>query len=329
MGGFDSIFELEDKFELNSPFNDWVSDERLLKNERLKKQLKDRKTISGSNLSSSNITKSDTKIRIMSSALNSKGNPLEYDSNGNLKKGQNRMYLFTVTTKDEYEGEMDSKRFLSTYQMIYNDSFPVSSFSFTINGIAQSLKPFAKFSSINNNKDLLAKAMYLTSLKDINSFLNKAQKEFPNGLSILQKLLYWNHEKKYDYKSSQAKGYPLIYIKDIGVMEADHIGNIIYGNVMGSPYAQSFQDGDFLQKNLKTSFGLLNSIDDPYDSYSLAIGSTSGVKLTADDFIRIFSFSKSVQISKYNVKTYNYQMDYFNHKKERLIYNKSFSIYGD
>jgi len=143
-------------------------------------------------------------------------------------------------------------------------------------------------------------------------------------------LLYWNHGKEYDYKSSQAKGYPVVYVKGVGIMEADHIGNIIYANVMGSPFAQSFHDGDFLQKNLKTTFGVLKGIDDPYDSYSMAIGATCGSKLTSDDLIRVFSFNKSVSVSESNVKRFNYKMNYINHSQSNtMIYDESFTIYGD
>lgn len=272
---------------------------------------------------------SEKKIKVLSKTLNSQGNNLEINTNGTLKEGQERMYLFTVKAKGDVE-EMVSDEFLSTYQMIYNDTFPVSSFGFTINGVSQPLRSFAQFISANSNENLLKKAIPITTLDEINAFLKKAQDAFPNGLSVAQKLLYWNHGKEYDYKSSQADGYPIVYVKGVGIMEADHIGNIIFANVMGSPFAQSFNDGDFLQKTITTTFGALKGIDDPYDSYSLAIGATCGSKLTSDDLIRVFSFNKSVSISESNVKKFNYKMNYINHSNDTtMLYDESFTIYGD
>ena len=272
---------------------------------------------------------SEKNIKVLSKSLNSEGKDLELNPNGTLKEGQKRMYLFTVKAKGEVD-EMVSDDFLSTYQMIYNDTFPVSSFSFTIDGQNQPLRPFAQFVSANSNENLLKKAMPIKTLDDINSFLKKAQDNFPNGLNDVQKLLYWNHGKEYDYKSSQADGYPIVYVKGVGIMEADHIGNIIFANIMGSPFAQSFHDGDYLQKKITTTFGALKGIDDPYDSYSLAIGATCGATLTSDDLIRVFSFNKSVTISGSNVKNFNYRMNYINHNNDTtMIYDESFTIYGD
>ena len=244
-----------------------------------------------------------SEIKVLSNKLNSEGNPLKLDSKGVVISGQDRLYLFTVNSNDGFVGSMITYEFLSKYQLIFNDSFPVSSFTFTINDKPQSLRKFAQYVSVNKDEKLLGKAVYITSLDNVNSFISEAKKEFPNGLSIKDKILYWNHKKKYDYKHTQAKDFPLVYIKDIGIFESDHIGNIAYANVMGSPYAQSFHDGDFLQKNLKTTLGSLNGIDDPYDSYSIAIGATCGDSLSIADFIRVFDFHKRVFITKYNIRT--------------------------
>lgn len=277
-----------------------------------------------------NNSQKESEIKVLSNALNSEGNPLKLDSRGLLVAGQKRLHLFTAKSSDGFVGFLTTAEFLSKYQLIFNDSFPISSFTFTINNKSQPLRKFAQFVSVNKDEKLLSKAIHITSLGDINSFINEAKEKFPNGLSIKDKILYWNHKKKYDYKHTQAKGFPLVYIKDIGIFESDHIGNIAYASVMGSPYAQSFHDGDFLQKDLKKNLGVLNGIDDPYDSYSLAIGATCGDSLSMADFIRVFDFHKSVLISKYNVRTFNYKMKFINYSQDKtMIYDESFTVYGD
>ena len=277
---------------------------------------------------SPNEIKKESEIKVMSNALNSDGNPLKFNSNGSLVKGQKRLYLFTLKSNDGLTDTMTTEKLLSEYQLIFNDSFPVSSFSFTINNKPQKLRKFAQFVSANTDEKLLSKAIFVTCLECLNTFISKAKKEFPNGLSMKDKWKYWGHGREYDYKHSQAKGYPLVYIRDVGIFESDHIGNIVYGNIMGIPYAQSFHDGDFLQKDLETTSGKKNGIDDPYDSYSLAIGATCGDKITISDFIRVFDFHKTVLISKYNVKTFNYRMKFINHNQDKTMsYDESFTVY--
>lgn len=86
-----------------------------------------------------------------------------------------------------------------------------------------------------------------------------------------------------------------------------------------------------MQKDLKTATGVsINGIDDPYDSYSLAIGTTCGNSLSIADFIRVSDFHKSVRISKHNVRKFNYKMKFINHNQDKTMeYDESFTIYGD
>jgi RHS repeat-associated protein len=257
-------------------------------------------------------------FNVVSSKLNSKGENLEYNEDGSLKKGQERMFLFSVYTKDNQKKDMTSRDFLNKYQMIYNDRFPVSSFSSTVNGKSKGIRTYAEFLFANSNELLLKKAMFVTSLSDFNIILSKVRSSFPNGLNTFQKIAYFYHGKTYDYKETVAKGYPITYVKGIGMFESDHLGNILYGNVVGN-LTDAIHDGDFLQDG---------GIDDPYDSYSLALGYTAYLKLTKDDMIRVFAFKKTV-ITIGELKTFKTVINYINHNSKHIQREVNYSILGD
>ena len=271
-----------------------------------------------------------TEIKVVSKALNTEGTPLKYDAKGCLEKGQERLWLFTIKTAAKEKSTMIYADFIKKYQFIFNENNPLYSFSFTINNQEQSLRKYAELISVNPDETLLKKAVHITGLNSINSFLRRAKKQFPNGLTLLEKVLYWNHGKKYDYKFTQAHGYPLVYVKDIGLIESDHIGNMVFGNIMQKFLLQALHDGDYIQNGINTTIGNLKGIDDPYDSYAIAVGAISGDFFTQDDFWRLFDFNKSVQISEKKVKTFYYKMKYVNPELTKIMYyDQNFKIIGD
>ena len=65
---------------------------------------------------SPNEIKKESEIKVMSNALNSDGNPLKFNSNGSLVKGQKRLYLFTLKSNDGLTDTMTTEKLLSEYQ---------------------------------------------------------------------------------------------------------------------------------------------------------------------------------------------------------------------
>jgi hypothetical protein len=208
-------------------------------------------------------------ISVMSDKLDENGKELKKDDKGDVIDGQKRLLLFKAYTNDEYKGELGVKEFQSKYQML------AKKVSSSTDG-ASNDKQYAEFISINSNKKLVKKALFITTIGQLNNFSSKALSEVGGvggGLNSLEKITLFNHGEEYDYKSQMAKGFGLTYVEGVGIFESDHLGNIIYGSVAaraGQGLNSSLYDGDWLTNGAKT--------DDPYDSYSLAMGHFFGQK---------------------------------------------------
>lgn len=245
-------------------------------------------------------------VKVVSKTLNSFGKPKTNQSESGL-------YLFTVLC-NENKNEIDSSLFIRKYQSLAPD------INFVINGQEQIIRSYAKITDTNKNKDILSNAVQVFTLDEINDFINEAvnfvREKESEGFSNSMKWNYFGHGKKFDWKYHKGKNYLFSSVGDLGVFETNHIGNIIYGRIasnLGQETWRILYDGDWYQNDLPVSglyWNTLDGIDDPLDSYSLAIGGLFLGKLTVKSLTRILSFDKKVKANwtawdDFNTTTYN------------------------
>ncbi len=274
-----TIFEFEDKFGVVSPFSNWVEEENLLIKERELKRVAEQHQ--GNTLSKT--------LNIVSSSLNSQGTE--------LKSGETPLFLFSIKSST-LSGNRNFNWFITRYQTIAPKA------SFVINKKKQDIRSYAEIQKINQNKSLLTKAMPVFTLKDLNNFIDEAvkfvRKKEATGFSDGIKWDYFGHEDKFDWKHHKGKGFRMAYLEDVGVIETNHLGNIVYGRIaanLGQATQRTLYDGDWYQSNLPVSglyWSTLDGIDDPLDSYALALGGLFSGPLTINSFSKIISFDKDV-----------------------------------
>ncbi len=255
-------------------------------------------------------------INVVSKSLRADGNKLKTDASGNEIPGQEHLFLFQVYTEDSYKGDMNSDVFLANYQML------AKRLSASTDG-ASNTKPFVTFLGLNSNKELVKKALYMTTVNDLNKFASNGLADIGGkggGLSSWEKWTLFNHGEEYDFKSQKAKGFGLTYVEGVGVFESDHLGNIIYGSIAaraGQGLNSSLSDGDWLTKG--------GNSDDPYDGYSLAIGHFFGNRDITKSMLLMnnVSFVKKTSIS---ILAYNFGYYGPNTYAESYLRNSEYTI---
>lgn len=244
-------------------------------------------------------------VKVVSKTLNSFGQPKKNPSESGL-------YLFTVLC-DETRSEIDTSSFLKKYQSL------ASEIKFEVNGKKQEIRKYAKITGVNTNTELISNAVQVFSLDELNTYIEEAvsfvREKESTGFSDKMKWNYFGHGKKFDWKYHKGKNYLFSSIGDIGVFETNHIGNIVYGRIaakLGQETWRTLYDGDWYQNDLPVTgiyWSTLDGIDDPLDSYSLALGGLFTNKLTNKSLSSIISFDKNVKANwtawdDFNTTTY-------------------------
>ena len=265
-------------------------------------------------------------INVTSKSIDANGNVYYFDfgPGGKIKNSKadlnNPLILFTVFTKDNFKGNLNTQDFFTKYQTLGEN------ISLTKDGKTES-KPFAKFLSANTASIYFCKAINYTTTGLLEQLIDRAVAEVGDYFNELDKATKFAHGQIYDYKSKAwgADGKQLTYIEGFGVYLSDQIGNFIYGAVI-SQYGDdriidATYDADWLQKIWNKN----KYYDDVYDSYALALGVLSSGDVSKSVFHNILSFNKNIELFTHHSDEISFKIKYKSGKKVTQ-YKGSYSI---
>jgi hypothetical protein len=315
-----SIFEFGDKFGVESPFGDWMGEEMTTS-----KEIKSPKEFGNWNSKS----EGNEITKVVSVNLNSQGLTKKIESEQGL-------YLFTALTSE-------GKKIIESSEFNYKHQTLAKNAIFKINNVQQHIRNFSEIINVNSNLDLLSKAMKVYTLSEINKFIREAISFVSSrydGFPDIAKFRHFGHKCTFDWKHHYGGGYTFVYIDGVGVFETNFVGNIFYGriaSVLGQKLSRTLYDGDWYQKKLPVSglyWKTLDGIDDPLDSYALALGGLFIGGLDENTFKRIKTFKKDVKADwtawdDFNTASYEIEYyDYYHNDNEKTesVFKTSYKV---
>ena len=275
----------------------------------------------------------DTTFNVRSASIDNNGNKLVNDDGTRTFNTPLLLFKASVAGGENVEIDIDINKFNDNYQTLGK----YISFSYEGKDIS---KPFANVFFINNENPHFSNAVKTVTLEELNAAKDNAvsswkryQLKDPGQVDpSLFKLMMWEGGAPLDTKADGKlfDGFPMVYVKDVGIFRGDVLGNVVYGGAwcQFQGAKKTLFEGDFIQGPFNyNGTNIRDEVDDPQDGYGLILGHiTNGGVITKSILLnKEIHFSKTVvvekglvdDVNKINyiindgkiISTFNYQTD--------------------